>query len=333
MWLDELLPLMAVQEGGGGSSGGGSATSGGSHGRASDDAREDLARRMAESDDEDSGEDTVEEEFDPGFFWQDAVIERIMDDINELGKQLDIDVDYVAGWFQGQQLNLISYLEDTMNASGARGAGPYGGAGNMTETPEGMAALFAMARNWVGIRFPAFNEAVNGSGSGSGRGRSGGGGPKKPTAEEIRAQFDTKQMANIVNDMSRGLVLQEAKDADKLVNTYINAIIKNPEQQLDFETFVRTHVLSSNRAKAIYMDKPESMSHEQFLQPYVQAAQQMIGPGFGEQLANIATGGARLAASPDAYRSRLNRERQVQLSTPFLNRMGEQLREVAGVLR
>jgi hypothetical protein len=128
-------------------------------------------------------------------------------------------------------------------------------------------------------------------------------------------------------------VIAEAKDARAIANAYVNAIVKNPEQQLDFETFARERILSTPRAKAIYKDKPEGLSHEQFLQPYVQAAQQMIGPGYGDQLADIATGGARLQASPGAFRTRLERTSQVRTSAPYMAKLTEQLRGIKDVLR
>ena len=153
------------------------------------------------------------------------------------------------------------------------------------------------------------------------------------SAAQIRAQFDLDQLTQAVNDMSRGLVLADEKNARSIAKAYVNAIVSNPEQELDFETYVRKQILATPRAKLIYKTKPQSLSEEQYLQPYVQAAQSRIGAGYGEQLANIATAGAQLNSDPAAYEARLNRTSQVQNSSPYLQALGEQISSLKGVLR
>lgn len=290
-----------------------------------------LSEALGKKDDDEKS--ALEDEFDDEFFWQDAVIGRIKDDIKAVSKAYDVDVSAIDGWFNGQQTNLLKYLNGFMVKAGTTGYG--GGPEFYTGTPQGINQLFTLARGWVGLQFPAFNELINGMGNAGGGGGGGGGGrgPRKPTAAEIRAQFDVDQMVSAINDMSRGLVLAEEKNARSIANGYINAIVANPEQELDFETFVRNKILGSARAKVIYAGKPESLSHEQFLQPYVQAFQQMAGPGFGDQLSDVATAGARLNADPNAYRARLERTSQVQASSPFLNKLGERMAGIRGVLR
>lgn len=272
--------------------------------------------------------------FNEDDFWQNAVIGKVESDIKAVAKKYEMDLDFLLGWFDGQKDNLINYLDNkVVNSGRIEGADPQRpfrvGASPMD--PEGMQVLFDAAQLWIGQYFPGFRDAITAElPSTSGRRGRGSG---RPTAAEIRAQFDMDALIEAVNQMSRGLILTEFDSARAVAKSYVDAIVANPEQKLDFETFARARILNSPRAKVIYKDKPEALSHEQFLQPYVQAASQMIGPGHGNQLANIATGGARLGADPNAFRARLQRTRQVQSSTPFLSKLGDRVSGLKQVLR
>lgn len=313
---------------GSGSGSGNTGSSGGSGG--SGNAEQDFIDRIVQGVNNDAA-DTWQEEFAPGFFWQEAVIDRIKEDIKAVAKTYEMDMSVMEGWFAGQQANLIGYLTNAVMGQAAK----YGANRGMTDTPAGIAFLFEQARSWVGMQFPAFNQLINGigpgGGSGSGSGR--GSGPRRPTAAQIRAQFDLDQLTQTVNDMSRALVLADDKNARSIARSYVNAIVANPEQELDFETFVRGRILASNRAKTIYKSKPKSLTEEQFLQPYVQAAMQRIGPGFGDQLAQLSIAGAQLNADPNAFQQRLERTSQVQSGAPFLTGLAEQLTGIKDVLR
>jgi hypothetical protein len=139
-------------------------------------------------------------------------------------------------------------------------------------------------------------------------------------------------MTGVVNDMARGLILDDLPNARNIAKSFVELIVANPEQNRDFETYVRSRILETPRAKTIYARKPESISHEQFLQPYVQAFMQQAGPGFGDQLAETAIGGARLHASPQAYQARLDKTRQVQSGAPFLQNLRDHLLGLKGGL-
>lgn len=279
--------------------------------------------------------DTVEEEFDEVFFWQDAVVGKIQDDIKAVSKKFDMDLDYLNGWFEGQKVNLLNHLQSNYldvdfgdspitRQHDIRALDP--------NNPGDVQHLFNAARLWVGQFFPGFRDAINLKAP-SGSGRRGSSGRRRPSAAEIRAQFDVDELTDVVNQMSRAFLVEEADDARAIAKSYVDAIVGNPEQKLDFETFARKRLLAKPKAKVIYQNKPEGLSEEQFLQPFVQAAQQRIGPGFGDQLQRVATGGARLGASPQAFQQRLERTRQVQTSTPFLSKLGERMNNFAGVLR
>lgn len=260
---------------------------------------------------------TLEEEFGEPFFWQEAVVDRINTDIANVAQLLNLDLLYAEGWFNGQKVNLLNYLTDT-----AEQLGPA----LDLQTPNGVRYMLELARLWVGERWPGFTDALRGKGAppprGGGRGRG-----------NIRDQFDLDELTSAVNQMARGLLLAEASNARQIAKTYVNLVANNPEKRLDFKTFVRERLLETPRAKLIYANKPESMSHEEFLQPYVNAAAQMIGPGFGTQRADLSINAARLGASPGAFAARLSRTRQVQSSSPFMERLGQRLARFGSVLR
>jgi hypothetical protein len=279
--------------------------------------------------------DTLEERFGDEFFWQEAVVDKMIDDIKAVASQYDMDLDFLLGWFGGQQLNLINYLQknviDLNEAPGAIGLGP----GFFTNTPAGINQLFAHARTWLGARFPALLDAFSGvgsSGSGRGRGRSGSG-AAGPTPDQIRAQFDVKELTEAANTIWRGLLLEDMPNATAAANAYVEQIVANPEQKLDFESFVLGQVRNTSRYKVMYRNKPAAMTEQQFLMPIFQQVQQTLGPGYGTQVADITVNAARLSSSPQQLSERLMREQQVQTSSPYLQRLAQRVTEIKDVLR
>lgn len=75
-----------------------------------------------------------------------------------------------------------------------------------------------------------------------------------------------------MNDLWFNAVLDSAPNPRGLAKAYVETIVKDPEQKVDFDTFVRKRVENSKRYKTIYRRKPEGMPHEQFLQPLYQTA-------------------------------------------------------------
>ncbi len=266
---------------------------------------------------------TLEDEFGPGDFpWQEAVVDVIEADMKSVADQLGLDKNYLTGWLAANQLEMLRYLETTLDPTARIGMGAINptGAG-------GLAELINRARSWVGWYFPGFRDAVLLDKPTSGPGRRG------PSAADIRASFDLDQLTSTVNQMAQALILDTMPNASAVAKSYIDAIVANPSQNLDFETFARDRILETARAKTIYKNKPDAITEEQFLQPYVQAFMQRAGPGFGDQLATTATAGARLGASPDAFQARLDRTRQVQTGAPFLANLGRRLSNFGQVLR
>ena len=256
------------------------------------------------------------------FYWQDAVVDQIYDDIKGIANSLDMNLNYLLGWFDGHQGDMLTYLNNNFVKPVLR-SGKYGPHGD--DDPGFVQAVINAARGWVGMHVPGYRDALKSLPSGGG----GGGG----SGRNIRASFDLDEMTRAVNDYARGLILAEMPNARAIAKAYVDAVVANPSQKRDFTTFVRERVLETSRAKAIYENKPDSMSHEQYLQPYVQAFQQIAGPGYGEQQANTAINAARLQASPAAFQARLMRTSQVQSSAPFLSRLSDRMSGFRQVLR
>jgi hypothetical protein len=107
------------------------------------------------------------------------------------------------------------------------------------------------------------------------------------------------------------------------------------EKEIDFETFILNKAKADPRHKQIYRNKPQAMSELQYIQPYVQAAQQAMGGGQGREQAvgDVAVGGAALGASPDAFRQRLARTSAQKNSQGFIRGLEDQVRGIKDVLR
>lgn len=283
---------------------------------------------------------TLEETFSLEFSWQKAVTDKIARDIKYVADILDMDLDHLMGWYNGKKVDMLTWIQkqmDTLNrrqppdvyrGNDARRVADTGSRLDIN-TPEGIEQVFDLARSWVSSYFPGFRDVLMMEIPK----RPTGGGSRGPTAAEIRAQFDLDHLTQLVNEMSQGLVLAEEPNARKIAKAYVDAIVANPKQELDFGTYARSKIMGTARAAVIYKHKPEGISEEQYLQPYVAAFQQMAGPGFGDQLADTATAGARLGASPAAFQQRMMRTSQVQTSSPFLTKMGQRLTNFSEVLR
>ena len=194
-----------------------------------------------------------------------------------------------------------------------------------TTRMEGLDEMSAWALQWMSAK--AGMQLVRDPG-GSGRR---GSGSRGPTAQEIRNQFDLDELAGAVNDMNRGLVLEDHADAKGLARKYVDAIVATrAEKEIDFETFVRGKIEATARFKNIYKRKPASVSAEAYIAPYLQAAMQMASPN---EAAEIAIGGAQFGTSAESFRQRLNRTDDVTGSAPFINALEGRMNSLTSVLK
>ncbi len=165
---------------------------------------------------------------------------------------------------------------------------------------------------------------------------SGSRGPRKPTAQEIRNQFDMDQLTDATNNIWQGWLVEDAPEARKLAKAYVDEIVRTRgEQEIDFATFIQNRIKKTSRYGLIYQNKPDGISEQQYLQPYVQSAQQIMGGGQGARssVADIATAGAALGASGEGFRNRLTRTDAVQNSQGFITGLEDRVRGVSDLLR
>lgn len=208
-----------------------------------------------------------------------------------------------------------------VEAFGAMGMG----SAYYTSTFEGMDAMVVFARQWMSARAGMELAPAPKGGSGRGRGRGG------PTAEDIRNQFDVDELARGVNDMNRGLVLEDHADAKGVARKYIDAVVAGKgEKRIDFETFVRGKIEATSRYKNIYARKPESVSAEAYMAPYLNSAMQLASP---DEAAEIAIGGVQFGASAETFRQRLGRTENATGSAPFINQLESRMSNVSAILK
>jgi hypothetical protein len=218
-------------------------------------------------------------------------------------------------------------FQDEKNAAGVPVFNPNAEQTRLTGTPEGLQELAEWAINWFGGKVGIPLSSVR---SGGGRG-GGGGGARGPTAQDIRNQFDIKELANMVNDMNRQLVFEEHPNAMALASQYVDAVVATKgEKKMDFATFVEEKIKATSRFKTIYRQKPEHLSAAEYMSPYLQAASGVMRP---DAAADTAIGGAQFGASPEAFKDRLMRSNEVRTSAPFIQGLENRMSELKQVFK
>ena len=142
--------------------------------------------------------------------------------------------------------------------------------------------------------------------------------------------FDKAQLGEVGNELWRAYLLESNPNMAALVDAYVSTRRSNPDQPLDFQTYILGKIRGSGRYSSIYRNKPDSMNEGQFLAPYVETAMQYVRPA---NMESVALGGAMFGADPAAYRARIGRTNEVQTSAPYIQEMEAMMRDVSGVLR
>ncbi len=161
-------------------------------------------------------------------------------------------------------------------------------------------------------------------------------GSRGPTAQEIRNMVDVDQLTDAANTIWQGWLVEDAPEARKLAKAYVDEVVRTKgENEIDFQTFITNKIKKTNRYGLIYQNKPDGVSEQQYLQPYVQSARQIMGGGQGQETAvsDVAVGGAALGASGDAFGARLNRTAGVQNSAGYISGLEDRVRGVSNLLR
>lgn len=199
-----------------------------------------------------------------------------------------------------------------------------------TGTQEGYEGLLDYSRSWAQRYYknlaPYWQAGIGDSSASSGSGSG------LPTDAEVRQAFDLNKLASDAQNIYRGLVLDELKDPMAWARQYVDTVVaSHGQQKLDFQTFIEGKTKQTGRYASIYKNKPDSMTPQQFLQPYMQSAQQVLGGS--KEAAPIAIAGAQFGASQPAFQARLNRTDAVTGSAPFINSLESRMREVSKVFR
>jgi hypothetical protein len=214
----------------------------------------------------------------------------------------------------------INDAQDVKTGRGTKIGGDW-----YTGTGEGFQAMLNRARGFIGSNTPIDFSIKPPSG---GRGRAG---ARAPTAAEIRAQFDIKQLTESVNQMNRSMVLENHKSPKAVARAYVEAIVKTGgKSKIDFETYVKEGIKKTGRYKSIFRSMPEDMEPEDYLGAYAGAARGVVRP---DEAADIAIGGAQFGATAEDFQQRLKRTEAVTGSAPFITGLESRMQGLKGLFK
>lgn len=259
--------------------------------------------------------------------FQDNLFAQMLAELRATGDAMGEDRYIMASFLETNWGGVLNYLDQTLFAANAGVPPEQLLQDRSTLLQASMGARLYLQSKWAGL-----SEHWNTSASTGVSGGGGGGTSRLPSEAEIRQQFDIDQLASMAQNTWRGILFDELDDPRTLARSYIDAIVASGGQQkLDFETFVETKATSTARYAAIYKNKPEGMTRAQFIQPYMNAAQQVIGAN--DQAVSSGLTGAMTGASADSFQAQLNRTDAVTGSTSFINGMEARLTDLRKVFR
>lgn len=280
--------------------------------------------------------------------WRVKLQTQLAADIRKFAEDAGYPAFTMESWLRDQMDTLQKYLEPfvlTPEALHDISVGTPEGAGAISPTavklpfynglanphiPEGLNAIYDMAKNWIGQTFPGFVGAAPSGGGGGG----GGGGARQPTPGEIRQQFDLNMLTDQVQTMARQFLVEDIPDPRSIASAYVDAIVSSGgKQKIDFSTFVEGRLLKTARAAQVYRNKPEGIDHLQYIQPYAQAALGALGGNRGAGISQVVGEGAALGAAPGAFAERLKREDAVRNQSGFINGIEKRMSGISKVLR
>lgn len=254
--------------------------------------------------------------------WQEIMFEAMRPLIVSAAKKQGINSTLATTFVNQNFSGLMSYLNrDIMTTPQA----------SRFYTTTGMNSLINIAYQWYANKIPGLRgTSAFGGGEGSG---GGGGGRSGPTAADIRASFDLNQLSDEVVKMTRGFLLTESKDPRGIARAYVDAVVANPEQKLDFQTFVKSRLQADPRWATLYKLKPKGMDELDYIGQYTQHAQRMLGANSGVDWSEQAFHAAGLGADPQAWNARLERSDRFTAQAPFVAKLQERTSRLRHVLR
>jgi hypothetical protein len=261
--------------------------------------------------------------------WADYLIDRLGSEFKGIAGTFGFNEDLMIGWFERHQPDLFRYMEEEVLPGFQTHV-----SGQWPVSTQDFDTLYRFAKSWLGAKDDglrkAWNTMLGGGGASRSTARSSGGGRRGPTAQEIRAQFDVDQLTETVSNMYRAYLLTDSPQARSVASAYVEAVVKNPDQKLDFETFVLKRIRGEARHKQLYKNKPDNVDELNYMQPYVQSASRWLRP---KNVADVAAGGAQFGADQGAFEGRIGRSAEVTSSSPFINAMEQRVSSLGKVLR
>lgn len=225
---------------------------------------------------------------------------------------------FVAAWLDFHGDDMIAYA----GGAGNPNVGLAGPQADMND-PRAISLMIQSAIAWANSRWQ-WGELSTSLRRRTGGGRAGAGG------RSIRDQFDLEALSLSINAQYNALLLKDAPNAKALARAYVDQVVANPGKALDFNTWVRNRVLDDPTAKWVFANKPEGVSHEEYMAQKAQAIASVLGTP--EDFGDRARGAAALNASPDALAGRLKLHAGVQRSENFLTSIENRYRSAARLL-
>ena len=281
--------------------------------------------------------------YNPNDPWQKYVDSYVKDKLGVISESFGLDGDAWNAWYAGKKNQMMQYVYEnwTYHLQGLDGDPLNGGMGTkngydieyggLKPTTGGLETLGKAAFAWLTSMDDSntlkWSFVADSYKARAGQGpRGSGSGRKGPSM----ADFDLDAMAENVSSMWRALLLDDTKNARGIATEYARAIIKNPNQELDFEQFVLNKIRATSRHKSIYRNKPEHLDERGFLNRYQQSAASVLRP---ENVDDVAIMGAQLGADPTAYGDLLTQQREVYTSSPWINQFQDRLTNLKGLFR
>lgn len=273
-----------------------------------------------------SGDDT--EEWEAAAAWQDDVLDYVEEQFMAWVHRKGLDPASWVEWYKSMRGDMLAYTYNEWYL-------PYYHTQDLPNgfenTQYGRESLGRAAFSWLQNQDPTQSISPSSAMSytappprGPGGGR--GGGRRGPSM----ADFDIDELTEGVQNMWRAYLLTDNDNARDIATAYAGAVIANPDQKLDFTTYVLNKIRATSRHKAIYANKPDHLEEREFMTRYLQTASQYLRPDNADK---IAIGGAQLGADPTAFRGLISNQREVRNSAPWINNFENRISELKGLFR
>lgn len=251
-----------------------------------------------------------------------------------LGKDANFDdatgfAEHFLGVYWNQVANRINaYVsqdytgEDYMMRNGF-GVSAGAAMGFPQDDPEAVARMIDIAKEYLA---PLWSYGPVDFGGGRGYGRGSGGG-----AGSLRGSFDIDQLAQGIRQMwSLYLRATPNVNAHGLAKAYVDQVVANPAQTLDFSTWVKGRMKEDPKWKFTFQNKPHGVSPEEYMQGYAGAIIGTLGQqkGIGQAI----RGQAALNATPGDVQGFLGMQDQIIRSTGFMGNIEERFRSARKIL-